>query len=180
MSRILIAYYSRTGTTREVARRLAALLGADLEEIADPTPRSGWLGFLRSAVEARRRRLAPIAPGEHDPADYDLLVIGSPVWASSMSSPVRAYLRRHRGAIHHTAYFCTCGGVGSTPVFAQMKEETGLDPVARMVLRQEELATVTSDVMIERFAAQVRAAPAAVPRMGQPAESPRPDDRLRH
>jgi len=43
MKRILIAYYSRSGNTRRVAPRLAADLGADLEEIVDPTRISGLL-----------------------------------------------------------------------------------------------------------------------------------------
>jgi hypothetical protein len=64
-------------------------------------------------------------------------------------------------------------------VFRQLEEETSLDPVARMTVRQDELKTVSSDVMIERFAAQLRAAPTPA-RVVRPEEQPRPDDRVRH
>ena len=39
MRRVLIVYYSRSGNTRRVAQQLAFDLGADLEEIVDPTNR---------------------------------------------------------------------------------------------------------------------------------------------
>ena len=177
MSRILLVYYSRTGTTREVARRLAPLLDADLEEIVDPTPRRGWLGFLRSGFDARRHRLPPIQESEHDPADYDVVVIGTPIWASSIATPVLAYARRHREAIHGTAFFCTCGGTGSKSVFAQLEAEVGRAPVARMVLRQDDLATVSADLLLERFAAEVSAQPTREPEAPPP---PRPEESALH
>jgi hypothetical protein len=158
MSRILVVYYSRTGTVREVARRLATQLGADIDEISDPTPRAGVLGFIRSAFEARRRRIAPIAPSDRNPADYDLVVIGTPVWGASMSSPVRAYLQRHHGAIRAAAFFCTCGSTGSPRVFAQLEDLSGLEPAARMVLRQDDVGTVTANLTIDRFADEITAA----------------------
>ncbi|HVV83387.1 MAG TPA: flavodoxin [Kofleriaceae bacterium] len=177
MSRILVVYYTRSGTARTVAGRLAGLLGADLEEIVDPTPRAGWRGFVRSAVEARRAQLAPIAPSQHDPADYDLVVIGTPIWFASVSSPVRAYLRRHRGAIRAAAFFCTYGGSGSGRVLEQMKAEAKLEPVARMALREDDLPTVLASLSIERFASEVRAAPPTlqvVPAVAVAAATPPP------
>ncbi len=170
MSRILVAYYSRTGTVREVARRLATALGADIEEIADPTPRAGVLGFMRSGFEARRRRIPAIAPSDRNPADYDLVVIGTPVWAMSVSSPVRAYLQRHRSDLRATALFCTCRGMGGRQVLAQMQELSGLEPAARMVLREDDIGTVTANLGIDRFATEIAAAarPHAPPEDEQP------------
>lgn len=159
-ARILVVYYSRSGTTREVAVQLCARLGADLEEITDPTPREGVLGFLRSACEAQRRRMPPIGRTRNDPADYDLVVVGTPVWASSLASPVRAYLRRHRGILRKVAFFCTCGGSGSHGALAQMQEESEREPVVRMQLRQDDVGTVSAEASIERFVERVRAATA--------------------
>ncbi len=163
MKRILIAYYSRSGTTRSVAARLAADLGADLEEIVDPTSRSGVFGYQRSGFQAFFRRLAPIAPPAHDPGAYDLVVVGTPIWDMSVSSPVRSYLRRHRSALPTVAFFCTCGGLGSERVFDQMTEECGREPVARMVLTERDLALSATPIAIARFAVQIRAVLAHAP-----------------
>jgi flavodoxin len=156
--RILVVFFSRSGTTREVALQLGARLDADLEEISDTTPRKGVLGFLRSGIEAQRRQLPPIGSSRRDPAAYDLVIIGTPVWASSVSSPVRAYLRRHRGVLKAVAFFCTCGGTGSHSALAQMQQELGREPVVRLQLRQDDVGTVSAEALIERFVDRVHAA----------------------
>lgn len=157
MPRILIVYYSRSGSTREVARRLGSLLGADLEEILDPTPRTGLRGFLRSACEARLQWSPPIVPGRYLPADYDVVVLGTPIWAMSVSSPVQAYLKHHRSSIRAAAFFCTCAHTGGRRVFQQMEDACGQHPLVRMQLREDELGMVSADLAIERFATQLLA-----------------------
>lgn len=158
MPRILVVYYSRTGHTRTVARQLAERLGADSEEIDDPTNRSGMLGYQWSGFQAFFRRVAPIAPATHDPHTYDLVVVGTPIWDMSLSAPVRAYLRRHRAVLPKVAFFCTCGGAGSARAFAQMSKEGGQQPVATMVLTERELTTSAVSDAIARFMVHIRAA----------------------
>ncbi|MGZ3295282.1 MAG: flavodoxin family protein [Xanthobacteraceae bacterium] len=116
-SRMLVVFYSRSGKTRRVAEALAEALKCDLEEITEPKPRTGFLGYLRSLLEARRKRPSIIAPNKHDVLSYDLVVIGTPVWAWSLSSPVRAYLMTTAGQLPDVAFFCTLGGKGSESTF---------------------------------------------------------------
>lgn len=156
MSRTLVVYYSRSGATRAVANQLAALLDADAEEIVDPTPRRGVIGFLRSGIEARRRRVPPIAPSKRSPGDYDLVVVGTPIWAETLASPVRAYLRRHRGQFRALAFFCTRGGTGDHKAFLEMAEEAQLDPNAQLVVRDSELTTRGTALALHGFVAQLR------------------------
>ncbi len=96
---ILVAYYSRSGTTSRVAQELATVLGADIEEIQDTVSRSGPLGYLRSGFQAFSKKLAVIRPFAHPCADYDVVVIGTPVWAGGMSSPVRTFMREYGSQI---------------------------------------------------------------------------------
>ncbi|WP_430650081.1 flavodoxin family protein, partial [Bradyrhizobium liaoningense] len=76
-ARILVVYYSRTGTTRKVAQSLSAALSCDSEEITEAGSRKGIFGYLRSAVEARRQIPSRIAATVRDPSLYDLVVIGT-------------------------------------------------------------------------------------------------------
>jgi len=46
--KILVAFYSRTGHTRQVAEAIAAALDAELEAIEDVRPRLGIIGWWRS------------------------------------------------------------------------------------------------------------------------------------
>jgi len=129
-SKTLIVFYSRSGTTRRVAQALAEALQCCLEEITEPKPRTGFLGYLRSLLEARRKRPATIAPQKHDVSSYDLVVVGTPVWAWSVSSPVRTYLMATASQLPDAAFFCTLGGAGSESTFAQMTAIVGKQPRA--------------------------------------------------
>lgn len=154
--RILVVYFTRTGHTKQVASSIAAALDADTEEISDPTMRSGVLGYLRSGFEAALRRHAPIGASVHNPAQYDLVIVGTPVWNMSVSSPVRSYLHRHRSELRSVAFFCTCGGRGGARAFAQMAQVCGADPASTLVVREAYVERSAAEVA--RFAADLRAA----------------------
>src|SRR5665647_567433 len=149
-SRTLVVFYSRSGTTRRIAEALAETLKCDLEEITEPKPRTGFLGYIRSLLEARRKRPSIIAPNKHDVASYDLVVIGTPVWAWSLSSPVRAYLTTTASQLPEVAFFCTLGGKGSESDFAQMAAIVGKRPRAVCAITQRE---VLSGRHVERLSA---------------------------
>ena len=129
--RILVVYYSRSGTTRIIAESLSKAFKCDVEEIVEVEDRVGFFGYVRSLVEAMRKRPSAIARGKGDPSSYDLIIIGKPVWAWSVSSPVRAYLMANKECLPQVAFFCTLGGRGSESAFTQMQYLVGKDPRAR-------------------------------------------------
>ncbi len=135
----LVVVYSRTGNTLSVARRIAEYLEANLEVIDDKTNRKGVFGFLRSGYEAVRKRIPAIAEPKQDPGDYDLVIIGTPIWAGQMSSPVRAYLTRFNGHFKQVAFFATSGTGGHVKAFEEMAEISGAKLVATMELTMEQL-----------------------------------------
>ena len=164
--RTLVVYYSRSGTTRELAKAIAQALGADVEEIADPTPRAGVLGFMVSGFQSVTKREAPIRPRVKDPRDYDLVVLGTPVWASNMSSPMRAYLGAARGRLPRVAFFCTMGGRGDERAFLEMEKLAGARPVAVLALR-ERAGWKEGQRAIRDFAAAAAAAAGREPTDGE-------------
>jgi menaquinone-dependent protoporphyrinogen IX oxidase len=85
--RTLVVYYSRSGTTRKIAEALSRALNANVEEIVESKSRAGFFGYLRSLVEAIQRNPSAIAQSKCDPSSYDRVIIGTPVWAWSVSSP---------------------------------------------------------------------------------------------
>lgn len=162
MTRTLLVYYSRSGTTRRVALAIAQALEADVEEIVDETPRSGVLGYLRSIVDATLRRPASLQPPKLKPADYDVVIVGTPVWSARISSPVRTYLNRHCDGVREVAFFCTCGGRGGRSVLRQMKRLMQKTPVARLIVRERKVRRDTFAKPVERFAREVREAIAGI------------------
>jgi hypothetical protein len=139
MSRILVAYYSRSGNTKHVAEQLAHSLGADVEVIVDHVGRTGALGYLRSTFDGALRHYADIAASTHDPSDYQVVLVGSPVWNRSISSPVRAYLARHSRELPAVGFFCTYGGYGVRQAIDHMIELSGKHPIWTLAVRDSEV-----------------------------------------
>jgi len=135
----LVVFYSRTGNTRRVAQSLARELGAETEKITEPVSRTGFRGFFSSGRDAFMKRLTPIEPLSFDPAGYDLLVLGTPVWAGTMASPVRTFLQQNAGKLKNVAFFCTLGGGGHERPLRHMEELAGKKPLATLALREKEL-----------------------------------------
>lgn len=156
MSKILVVYYSRSGTAQAVSIELAKELGADVEVISEKRSRKGFFGFMRSGYEATTEKSACIGASVRNPALYDVVVIGGPTWNGSLSSPVRAYLERHQGFCKRLAFFRTCGGDGEDRVFAQMAEEAGKQPIATLTARQADVESGAAKPAIIAFAKQVR------------------------
>jgi flavodoxin len=149
--RVLIAFYSRSGTTRKIAEALAAQLECDVDEIVASESHTGFIGILRSLVSAMRHRPAQIAAASRDPSSYDLVVIGTPVWAWSVSSPVRAYLMQNANKLSDVAFFCTMGGRGDKGTFAQMQALVGKAPRAKAAFTMQDVVEARSAPQLAAF-----------------------------
>jgi menaquinone-dependent protoporphyrinogen IX oxidase len=140
--KILVVYYSRTGVTRKTGERIAGVLRqttgvqVTVEEIVEAKDRSGVLGWLGAGRDAMRKRLTPINPVRANPADFDLVVIGSPVWCWTVSAPVRSFCAEHGRQAKKVAFFCTMGGSGDKKTFETMKVLCGRPPVATCALME--------------------------------------------
>jgi flavodoxin len=156
MRKTLIVYHSRTGYTRRVAMDLAGRLAADLDEIRIVQPMYGPLGYALCALEAIAGLAPALRPAHRDPADYDVVVVGTPVWFWSLSSPVRSWLERFGRRGKRFAFFCTMGSSGAGRVFAVMKELTGGEPVASLALTDAEI-DATARAKIDAFVGEIRA-----------------------
>jgi flavodoxin len=156
VNRILVVYYSRSGHTEFVARQIAALCHADLERIVDRRPRQGWLGYLRSSLEAILGLRPDIERGRHRPGDYDLVIVGTPVWFWGVASPVRTWLHRHRGALDHVALFCTCGGSGHARTLDALEAMCGNPALARLVLTERAVPQCQRDPALRSFLLELK------------------------
>ncbi|HSG65696.1 MAG TPA: hypothetical protein VLD39_11880, partial [Gammaproteobacteria bacterium] len=66
--------------------------------------------------------------------NYDLVVVGTPVWAGNIASPVRAYVSARKPHLGRVALFCTQGGSGAEKVLRALAELCGKEPVATLVV----------------------------------------------
>lgn len=130
--KILVAYYSRTGNTRKASQIIANTLNADVDEIMDKKSRKGILGFLRAGYDATRGNTTEITYTK-DPENYDIVIIGSPVWNGRVTPAVRTYLIRNKEKMKKAAFFITCAGRPGK-CLKQMRELYGGAVIAEKVI----------------------------------------------
>jgi len=156
--RVLIAYYSRTGVTRAAAGaiasalRLAGAAEVDVEEVVDTKCRKGPLGYLGAGKDASLRRRTVISPPASNPGDYDVLVLGTPVWAFTLAAAMRTYCTEHGKDAAKVALFCTMGGSGDERTFKHAEDILGKVAVARLSLLERHV----KDSDEQEFLAKVR------------------------
>lgn len=150
----LVVYYSRTGTTKTVAEELQKNLGADIEEISAPEAKLGLLGYLKAGHKAMANKKMKIEDTKLNSAEYDLVLIGTPVWSWTVSSPVRAYIEDNKDSLKKVAFFCTCGSDwGKT--FSEMEAISGRSPVATMELKAMNVKNESYLSDVKRFVGEL-------------------------
>ena len=106
----LVVYYSRTGNARYVAQTIASQIGADIEEVIDLKKRGGVLGFLSGGRDARQGKETEISSSTKSLTDYDLIVVGTPIWAGKPTPAIITYLKKNDLSGKKIAVFFTQGG----------------------------------------------------------------------
>lgn len=121
-----VVYYSLEGNTRHVAEKIAARLGADLIQIIPskeyPTGKVSkyfWGGKSATFGEAPK-----LEPYRFDQNDYDLIILGTPIWAGTFTPPLRTFIRQNRLRGKKVALFACCSGGSTEKCFEQLKKET--------------------------------------------------------
>ncbi len=149
----LIVYYSRSGATEKVARDIAVRLNADELSLEDNRDRSGILGFLRSGFDALTSNVTVINDFDHRLEEYDLIIIGTPMWAGRLTPAVRTFLLGNAEVLPEVAFFITRGGTSAERTLLSMEDLAGREPLASLVLNRQEAMekTGSSREEIESF-----------------------------
>ena len=152
----MVVYYSRNGLTKKIGNSLAGLLQAETEEIINLTDRQGLQGWFFAGRDAFRQRLTKIKKTVKSPAEYDLVVIGSPVWAFNLTPAIRTYLTENGGKIKRAAFFACKGGTSTKKLFATMEKISGQKPLAMLEIKRGEELTGTATHKMLQFAEEIK------------------------
>ena len=158
MAKVLIACYSRSGYTRSLAEEMAGMTGWDLEEITDLHPRTGNWGFVRCLLDVMLGRHPGIRTTGKDPSAYDLVVLAAPVWARSLSAPMRSYIAQHHKVFKSLAFACTYGGRGAENAARQASALAGKPLRATLAVTAEQLDQADFRAKLDTFLGQIKQA----------------------
>lgn len=113
-SRILVAYFSRSGNTRVVAGLIHRTQHTDLLEIRPATPYPE--DYLKTVDQARQERDAgyepPLEAALPNLSQYETVYLGFPIWGETAPPVIRAFLRAYDLRGKNLIPFVTHGGYG--------------------------------------------------------------------
>ena len=110
--KVLVVYYSLEGNTRLIARSIAAETYADLLELQPlrQPPARGVGKYVQGVGSVLRREMPSLQPFITRPGDYDLIFLGTPVWAGTYASAFNTYFSQVEIVNRKVALFCCHGG----------------------------------------------------------------------
>lgn len=114
----LVAYFSATGTTKNMAKKVATEVGGDLFEITPETLYTAtdlnWMDKKsRSSVEMSDKFFRPKMNGEKiDISKYDEIYIGFPIWWYVAPTIINTFLESDDFSGKKIKLFATSGGSG--------------------------------------------------------------------
>jgi flavodoxin len=110
----IVVYYSYSGNTRKVAEILAEHLAEKYEtQTLELKPLDESKNFFVQGGRAYRHIRAELDDVNFDLASYDLICLGTPVWAFTSTPAINAYAQACEGLVNKTVIlFTTSGGIG--------------------------------------------------------------------
>ena len=125
----IIVYYSMDENTDYAANKIAENIGADLLRIkpVKSYPKKGFKKFMWGGACAVMAETPRLEPYEFNAAEYERVIIGFPVWASSITPPIRTFIRDNDLSGKQIAAFACQSGSGAEKAFTQLKGRLRID-----------------------------------------------------
>lgn len=122
----LVVYFSQTGKTGALAKRLAGIADADLLEIK--TKKSYEKMSYRKTVSTSMREIFTKARPKLDMeipdiSGYDRVLIGAPIWCGTVPNAVRSFLDQVNLKEKKAALFTTSGSTKPDAVAEKLKKQ---------------------------------------------------------
>ena len=124
MNKKLVIYYSFEGSTKFIAQTIAQTLKADLLELK-PVKEIHSKGFMKYFWGGRQvvmKIKPPLETLDKNPNDYDVIIIGTPVWAWSFAPPLLTFFSQIKLTNKKIALFC-CHEGQSGKTLAKMEKK---------------------------------------------------------
>ena len=147
MSKILVAYFSASGVTKNAAEKLAKAANADLFEIKPVRPYTdadlNWMDKKsRSTIEMNDLSSRPeIAEKCGNMADYDTVFVGFPIWWYVEPRIIDTFLESYDFSGKTVIPFATSGGSGLGKTAENFKKILG----ANVTVKDGKLLTRASE-----------------------------------
>ena len=106
----LVVFYSLSDNTDIAAKTIAKELKADLCRVEEINKRNRFLAYLTGSFAAMRDKCSEIKPVASNVHDYDLIFLGSPIWASKPVPAINTFIGNTDFKNKKVIAFFTMGG----------------------------------------------------------------------
>ena len=127
--KILVAYFSASGKTAELAQTIARVTGGDLHEIKPAKPYTkadlAWFNPLSRSTKEMKFSSTPlpeIANSVENLSQYDVVFVGFPIWWYTAPKIINVFLSSGDFSGNVLVPFATSGGPGMEKVNAKVRE----------------------------------------------------------
>ena len=137
-----ILYYSFSGITRGIAEKIQKTCGGDIVEVKSKEHYSRLTAYTKGSYRAMKGECDPIEPATIDVAAYDLIVIGSPVWAYKATPAINGAIAALKGCDGKKAViFATCGSSAkdTLPILKKALELKGVTVMGEYLFTRKEI-----------------------------------------
>ena len=133
-SKILIVYYSLDGSTRLIANEIAEELKADILELKPihDVPASGFMKYFWGGKQVMQKQKPDLAPYDKKAEDYDIIFMGTPVWASSYAPAFETFFLNTKLEGKKIALFCCQGGQPGKTFINMEQKLAGNDIISKI------------------------------------------------
>ncbi|PIE36273.1 flavodoxin [candidate division KSB3 bacterium] len=117
----IVIFYSFEGNTRLIATAIAKTLDADILELTpkEEIQSTGIMKYVWGGKAALMNTKPELLPCDKHIQEYDLLFIGTPVWAWTFAPPLNTFFATQVLVNKKIALFC-CHGGAKGKIFSKM------------------------------------------------------------
>ncbi len=120
-----IVYFSLEGNTKYVAEKIAKELDADIIQLipVKEYPTGKVSKFFWGGKSATFKEIPKLEAYRFDSQNYDLVLLGTPIWAGTFAPPLRTFIRENKLTGKKVALFACSGGGSAEKCFDQLEKE---------------------------------------------------------
>lgn len=150
-----IVFYSMNGNVRMAAEKAAAGIGADLIELVPKKayPDKGMMKFMWGGAAVTFKAKPDLEPYSFNKDDYDMVILGSPVWAGTFAPPLRTFLDSNDLSGKKIAVIATSAGGNSDKCINNLKTAAKADSLVASLSLIDPLSSPSeeNDAKIKEF-----------------------------
>ena len=126
-----VVYYSMSGNTEYVAKYISKQIEVDLIKInpIKEFPKEGFKKFFWGGKSAVMKETPSLEKYKFNADEYDHIIFGTPVWASSFTPPIRTFIKENKDKLKDKkiSVYVSCMGGGADKAINRLKKYLEID-----------------------------------------------------